>query len=66
MYFISTGGKDVGQVQLTTLLLGNLGISEAGLPVMLATDVSAAKLCESMQMMMILAVLGMKMTTAEA
>ncbi|MFW9992341.1 MAG: imidazolonepropionase [Candidatus Odinarchaeota archaeon] len=42
------------------------GIIDAGLPVALATDVSAANLCESMQMMMTLAVLRMKMTTAEA
>ncbi|MHA1941855.1 MAG: imidazolonepropionase [Candidatus Hodarchaeales archaeon] len=42
------------------------GIIEQGLPVALATDVSAANLCESMQMMMTLAVLRMKMTAAEA
>ena len=36
------------------------------LPIALATDVSAANLCESMQMMMGLAVLRMKMTCAEA
>ncbi len=41
-------------------------IIDRGLPVALATDVSAANLCESMQMMMTLAVLRMKMTTAEA
>lgn len=41
-------------------------IIDKGLPVALATDVSAANLCESMQMMMTLAVLRMKMTTAEA
>jgi imidazolonepropionase len=41
-------------------------IIEKGLPVALATDVSAANMCESMQMMMTLAVLRMKMTTAEA
>ncbi len=39
---------------------------ERGLPIALATDVSAANLCESMQMMMTLAVLRMKMTAAEA
>jgi len=42
------------------------GIIDAGLPVAIATDVSAANLCESMQMMMTLAVLRMKMTAAEA
>ncbi len=42
------------------------GIIDSGLPVALATDVSAANLCESMQMMMTLAVLRMKMTAAEA
>ena len=42
------------------------GIIDNGLPVALATDVSAANLCESMQMMMTLAVLRMKMTAAEA
>jgi imidazolonepropionase len=36
------------------------------LPVALATDLSAADMCESMQMMMTLAVLQMKMTTEEA
>jgi imidazolonepropionase len=41
-------------------------IIDKGLPVALATDVSAANLCESMQMMMTLAVLRMKMTAAEA
>ncbi|MFX0150555.1 MAG: imidazolonepropionase [Candidatus Hodarchaeota archaeon] len=41
-------------------------IINKGLPVALATDVSAANLCESMQMMMTLAVLRMKMTAAEA
>ncbi|MHA1214509.1 MAG: imidazolonepropionase [Candidatus Hodarchaeales archaeon] len=41
-------------------------IIDRGLPVALATDVSAANLCESMQMMMTLAVLKMKMTAAEA
>jgi len=42
------------------------GIIERGLPVALATDVSAANRCESMQMMMALAILRMKMTCAEA
>ena len=42
------------------------GIIDRGLPVALASDVSAANLCESMQMMMTLAVLRMKMTSAEA
>ncbi len=37
-----------------------------GLPIALATDVSAANRCESMQMMMGLAILRMKMTCAEA
>jgi imidazolonepropionase len=37
-----------------------------GLPVALGTDLSAADMCESMQMMMTIAVLQMKMTTAEA
>jgi imidazolonepropionase len=41
-------------------------IIEKGLPVALATDVSAANICESMQVMMAIAVLQMKMTTAEA
>ena len=41
-------------------------IIERGLPVALATDVSAANICESMQVMMAIAVLQMKMTTAEA
>lgn len=36
------------------------------LPVALATDVSAANMCESMQMMMTIATLQMKMTTEEA
>jgi imidazolonepropionase len=36
------------------------------LPVALATDLSAANMCESMQMMMTIAVLQMKMTTEEA
>lgn len=39
---------------------------ERGLPIALATDVSAANRCESMQMMMALAILRMKMTCAEA
>jgi len=41
-------------------------IIEKGLPVALATDVSAANMCESMQVMMAIAVLQMKMTAAEA
>lgn len=41
-------------------------IVNRGLPVALATDLSAADMCESMQMMMTLAVLQMKMTTEEA
>jgi imidazolonepropionase len=41
-------------------------IINKGLPVALATDLSAADMCESMQMMMTLAVLQMKMTTEEA
>jgi len=41
-------------------------IIERGLPVALATDVSAANICESMQVMMAIAVLQMKMTAAEA
>ena len=41
-------------------------IIDRGLPVALATDVSAANMCESMQMMMAIAVLQMKMTPAEA
>jgi imidazolonepropionase len=40
-------------------------IIETGLPVALATDVSAANMCESMQVMMAIAVLQMKMTPAE-
>lgn len=42
------------------------GIIERGLPVALGTDFSAADMCESMQMMMAIAVLQMKMTTEEA
>ncbi len=41
-------------------------IIERGLPVALGTDLSAANMCESMQMMMTIAVLQMKMTTEEA
>jgi imidazolonepropionase len=41
-------------------------IISRGLPVALGTDLSAADMCESMQMMMTIAVLQMKMTTAEA
>jgi imidazolonepropionase len=41
-------------------------IINRGLPMALATDLSAADMCESMQMMMTLAVLQMKMTTEEA
>jgi imidazolonepropionase len=41
-------------------------IINQGLPLALATDLSAADMCESMQMMMTLAVLQMKMTTEEA
>jgi imidazolonepropionase len=41
-------------------------IIQRGLPVALGTDLSAADMCESMQMMMTLAVLQMKMTSAEA
>ncbi|MFX1562030.1 MAG: imidazolonepropionase [Promethearchaeota archaeon] len=41
-------------------------IIQRGLPVALATDVSAANWCESMQMMQALAVLRMKITAAEA
>lgn len=41
-------------------------IINKGLPVALATDVSAANICESMQMMMTIAILQMKMTTEEA
>jgi imidazolonepropionase len=41
-------------------------IMNKGLPVALATDLSAADMCESMQMMMTLGVLQMKMTTEEA
>jgi imidazolonepropionase len=41
-------------------------IIEGGLPVALGTDLSAADMCESMQMMMTIAVLQMKMTTEEA
>jgi imidazolonepropionase len=37
-----------------------------GLPVALGTDLSAADMCESMQVMMSIAVLQMKMTTEEA
>lgn len=41
-------------------------IIDEGLPVALGTDLSAADMCESMQMMMAIAVLQMKMTTEEA
>ena len=41
-------------------------IINKGLPVALATDLSAADMCESMQMMMNIAVLQMRMTTEEA
>ncbi len=41
-------------------------IINSGLPVALATDLSAANMCESMQMMMTIAILQMKMTTGEA
>jgi imidazolonepropionase len=41
-------------------------IINKGLPIALATDLSAADMCESMQMMMTLGVLQMKMTTEEA
>ncbi|MFQ6124541.1 MAG: imidazolonepropionase [Candidatus Heimdallarchaeota archaeon] len=41
-------------------------IIDRGLPVALATDLSAANMCESMQMQMALAILKMKMTAAEA
>jgi imidazolonepropionase len=41
-------------------------IINRGLPVALGTDFSAADMCESMQMMMTIAVLQMKMTAAEA
>ena len=41
-------------------------IIDGGLPVALGTDLSAADMCESMQMMMSIAVLQMKMTSEEA
>ncbi len=41
-------------------------IIDSGLPVALGTDLSAADMCESMQMMMAIAILQMKMTAAEA
>jgi imidazolonepropionase len=41
-------------------------IIDRGLPVALATDVSAANICESMQLMMTIAILQMKMTSEEA
>ena len=41
-------------------------IINRGLPIALATDLSAANMCESMQMMMTIAILQMKMTTEEA
>lgn len=41
-------------------------IIDKGLPIALATDLSAADMCESMQMMMNIAVLQMKMSTEEA
>lgn len=41
-------------------------IINSGLPIALGTDLSAADMCESMQMMMSIAILQMKMTTEEA
>lgn len=41
-------------------------IIKKGLPIALGTDLSAANMCESMQMMMTIAILQMKMTTEEA
>jgi imidazolonepropionase len=41
-------------------------VIETGLPVALGTDLSAADMCESMQVMMAIATLQMKMTSAEA
>ena len=41
-------------------------IIESGLPVALGTDLSAADMCESMQVMMAIATLQMKMTSAES
>ena len=41
-------------------------IINKGLPIALGTDLSAANMCESMQMMMTIAILQMKMTTEEA
>jgi imidazolonepropionase len=41
-------------------------IIESGLPIALGTDLSAADMCESMQVMMSIATLQMKMTSAEA
>jgi imidazolonepropionase len=41
-------------------------IISRGLPVALGTDLSAADMCESMQMMMTIAILQMKVTAAEA
>jgi len=41
-------------------------VIEMGLPVALGTDLSAADMCESMQMMMAIAILQMKMTSEEA
>lgn len=41
-------------------------IINRGLPIALGTDLSAADMCESMQMMMTIAILQMKMTTEEA
>jgi imidazolonepropionase len=41
-------------------------IINRGLPTALGTDLSAANMCESMQMMMTIAILQMKMTTEEA
>jgi imidazolonepropionase len=41
-------------------------IINRGLPIALGTDLSAADMCESMQMMMTIAILQMRMTTEEA
>jgi imidazolonepropionase len=41
-------------------------VIERGVPVALGTDLSAADMCESMQMMMAISILQMKMTSAEA
>jgi len=66
-------GKGIMGTLLPTTPFAYLGtyanarkIIESGLPIALGTDLSAADMCESMQVMMAIAILQMKMTSAEA